>query len=118
LKRSVGRYEFANVSAVLTASIIRVTSKLRQPTNQPEKVTNGRVKRRHRTSPLASLGHSFVRNALLEFPNGALNYNVGRAYANGVFVAAGSPVFSNQGLSLLMGDYPVRQIVLYVKDFG
>jgi hypothetical protein len=26
--------------------------------------------------------------------------------------------FSNQGLLLLVGDYPIRQLVLYEKDFG
>jgi hypothetical protein len=26
--------------------------------------------------------------------------------------------FSNKGLLLLVGDYPIRQLVLYEKDFG
>jgi hypothetical protein len=26
--------------------------------------------------------------------------------------------FSNQDLLLLLGDYPIRQLVLYEKDFG
>jgi hypothetical protein len=43
-----------------------------------KKITKGRVKRRREASFLARLGHSCVRNALLEMVDGALNYNGGR----------------------------------------
>jgi hypothetical protein len=42
-------------------------------TDQPKKLTKGRVMRRRGTSSLATFDHSCVINALLEMVNGALN---------------------------------------------
>jgi hypothetical protein len=43
---------------------------------------------------------------------------MGCAYTSGIFVMAEGPDFSKQGLFLLVGDYLIRQLVLYEKDFG
>jgi hypothetical protein len=50
--------------------------------------------------------------------SGAQNYNGGCAYANGILVVAEGLDFSNQGLLLLVGDCPIKQLVLCEKDFG
>jgi hypothetical protein len=49
--------------------------------------------------------------------NGDLQYNEG-AYAIGIFVVAEDLDFSNKGLLLLVGDYSIRQLVLFEKDIG
>jgi hypothetical protein len=43
------------------------------PTNQPQRLTKGGVRRRCEMLSLATSNHSCVRNALLEMANGALN---------------------------------------------
>jgi hypothetical protein len=38
-------------------------------------------------------------------------------YTNGIFVMTEDTDLSKQGLLLVVGDYPVRPIVLYEKEF-
>jgi hypothetical protein len=40
------------------------------------------------------------------------------AYSIVVLSRGKALTFSNKGLLLLVGDYPIRQLVLYEKDFG
>jgi hypothetical protein len=79
--------EKTNVSRTISVLVLRVLMWLES--NQPptRKLTTGGVLHKRQTSSLARFHHSCVRNAFLEMVKGALNYNGGCAYANGIFVA-------------------------------
>jgi hypothetical protein len=94
LSSAVSNVEMSNISANNDAAIFRshnlafwelYTKQENQPadrpTNQPTKLTKGRVRRRRETSSLARFDHSCVWNALLEMLNGASGEC---AYGNGV----------------------------------
>jgi hypothetical protein len=73
--------------------------------NQPTKEANGG---RLGASFLAGLRNSCVWNALLETVYDAVDYNGG---------GGGGCAYGNGSLLLLLGEYSIRQLVLYEEDF-